>query len=139
MVQSIVLADPNPSTASTVDFTVTFSDAVTGVAAGSFSLTGTATTGASIGTPTTSDGGITWTVPVTTGVIGTLGVNLNNRTGIIDSYGNQLYDTTSDNGTTFNPIVGPQYTIAPRPQPISGLTRRRRAPGSGCTAVRDTT
>ena len=113
VVQSIVLADPNPNQAPTVDFTVTFSHAVSGVAAGNFILTGTATAGASVGTPTTSDGGIIWTVPVTTAGNGTLGINLNNRTGIVDSHGNQLYDTTSDNGTTFNPVVGPQYTIAP--------------------------
>ena len=79
--------------------------------AANFVLTGTATSGAGIGTPTTSNGGIVWTVPVTTGVSGTLGLNLNNRTGIVDIYGNQLYDTTSDNGSTFAAVVGPLYTI----------------------------
>ena len=71
VVSSFVLADPSPTTAATVDFTVTFSDAVSGVTAASFVLTGTGTTGASIGTPTTSDGGIIWTIPVTTGALGT--------------------------------------------------------------------
>ena len=111
MVSSFVLADPSPSTAPTVHFTVTFSEAVTGVAAGNFNLTGTGTAGASVGTPTTGDGGITWTVPVTTGGNGTLGLTLNDRAGIVDSNGNQLYDTTSDNGSIFNPVAGPQYTI----------------------------
>ena len=111
VVSSFVLADPSPSSASTVHFTITFSEAVNGVTAANFILTGTAASGLSVGTPTTSDGGLIWTVPVTTGGIGTLGLNLNSHTGIVDSFGNQLYDTTSDNGSTFNPVVGPQYTI----------------------------
>ena len=108
---SFVLADANPSSAATVDFTITFSEAVSGVTAANFLLTGTATDGASIGTPTTTDDGITWTVPVTVGGNGTLGLNLNDRTGITDSNGNQLYNSTSDDGSTFNPVVGPLYTI----------------------------
>ncbi|WP_171475859.1 beta strand repeat-containing protein [Frigoriglobus tundricola] len=111
IVQSIVLTDPNPSTAATVDFTVTFSHAVSGVVAGNFVLSGTATVGAGIGTPATTDGGTTWTVPVTTAGTGTLGLTLGTRTGIDDSSGNQLYNTTSDDGSTFTAVVGPQYTI----------------------------
>jgi microcompartment protein CcmK/EutM len=111
VVASIVLADPNPTVAASVDFSVTFSEAVTGVTAANFILSGTATSGASIGTPTTSDGGITWNVPVTTGIAGTLGLTLSDRTGIADSAGNQLYDTTTDDGSVFDPVIGPQYTI----------------------------
>ncbi len=112
VVLTFVLADPNPTNAATVHFTITFSEAVSGVAAGNFVLTGTGTAGAVIGTPTTSDGGITWTVPVTTGVTGTLGLHLYSRSGILDGFDNQLYDSTSDDGTTFNPIVGPFYTFS---------------------------
>ena len=111
VVSSIALADANPSTAATVDFTVTFSEAVSGVVAGNFELSGTGTAGASIGTPTTTDGGIIWNVPVTTGASGTLGLTLDDRTGIVDSNGNQLYNSTSDNGSVFSPVVGPDYTI----------------------------
>ena len=111
VVSSIDLADPSPSSAATVHFTITFSEAVTGVTAANFVLTGTGTSGAVIGTPTTSNGGITWTVTVTTGGPGTLGLTLNSRTGITDSFGNILYATTSDNGSSFTPIAGPLYTI----------------------------
>jgi len=76
VVSSFVLADPSPSSAATVDFTITFSEAVSGVMADNFGLTGTATSGASVGTPTTSDSGLIWTVPVTTGGPGTLGLTL---------------------------------------------------------------
>ncbi|MCE9560597.1 MAG: FG-GAP-like repeat-containing protein [Planctomycetes bacterium] len=110
VVQSLVQASANPSHAASVSFTITFSEAVSGLTASNFALTGTATAGATIGTPT-SNGGITWTVPVTTGVDGTLGLSLVNRTGIVDGVGNKLYNTTTDNGSVFNPVSGPQYTI----------------------------
>ena len=111
MLQSFVLADPNPSTAATVHFAVTFSEAVTGLAATNFILAGSAAPGTTIGTPTTSDGGITWTVSVTAASGGTLGLTLNNRTAIHDGDGNKLYNTTSDDGSVFTPIAGPLYTI----------------------------
>ncbi|QEH32331.1 FG-GAP repeat protein [Aquisphaera giovannonii] len=113
VVSSIALADANPTGAATVHFTVTFSKAVSGVAAANFILSGTSASGLSVGTPTSSDGGTTWTVPVATGGGGgTLGLTLDDRTGITDADGNILYDTTSDDGTTFTAVVGPQYTIA---------------------------
>src|SRR5262249_27354653 len=96
VVSSIVLADATPTNAATVRFTVTFSRPVSGVSAANFRLSGTGTAGASIGTPTSSDGGLTWTVPVSTGAGGTLGLDLSDRTGIQDSAGNRLYDTTAD-------------------------------------------
>jgi hypothetical protein len=111
VVSSIALANSNPSSAATVDFTVTFSGAVSGVTAANFSLTGTGATGASLGNPTTGDGGLIWTIPMTTGDGGTLGLDLSYRSGVTDSNGNQLYDSTSDDGSTFTPIVGPFYTI----------------------------
>ncbi|MEI6558828.1 MAG: DUF4347 domain-containing protein [Rhodospirillaceae bacterium] len=54
--------------AASVSYTVTFSEAVTGVDAGDLVVTATtgSNTGYSIGTPSSSDGGITWTVPVAT-------------------------------------------------------------------------
>ena len=68
--------------ASSESFTVTFSAAVAGVAAGNFALTGSDGTG-TIGTPVSSDGGVTWTVPVTSvSGNGTLGLNLNSPSGI---------------------------------------------------------
>jgi hypothetical protein len=102
---------PVRTTAASVKFLVRFSKPVFGVTANNFSLTGTATSGASIGVPTTSDGGRTWNVPVATGADGTLGIVLNDRTGICDANGNQLYNTTSDDGKVFTPVASPFYTI----------------------------
>jgi cysteine-rich repeat protein len=66
MVSSIVRADPNPTTAASVDYTVTFSQSVTGVDASDFGLT---TTGGLSGASVTnvSGSGATYTVTVGTG------------------------------------------------------------------------
>lgn len=76
--------------AASVTWTLTFASAVTGVTASNFDLTGAGTTGASIGTPTTANGGVTWTVPVTTGVDGTLTLRLTNATGLSASISSSL-------------------------------------------------
>lgn len=93
---------------SSVTFLVKFSEAVTGVntnVATDFALTGTASTGAKIGTPTTSNGGLSWSIPVTglsTTANGAVQLNLTHNTGIADLATNKL--TTS----TFN---GQAYAI----------------------------
>ena len=97
---SVVPAGTSPTNAATVNFTVTFSEAVTGLTAANFVVTGTAT-GATVGTPTTADGGLTYTVPVNVGGDGTLGLSLTSRTGVTDSAANQLYQTQADDGTVF--------------------------------------
>lgn len=68
----------------TLNFTVVFSEAVTGVDASDFTLTTTGTATGTIGSPISSDGGTTWTVPVASIVgDGALGLNLNSAgTGI---------------------------------------------------------
>ena len=105
-VSSINTASTNPSNASTVNWTVTFSESVTGVDATDFALAGTATAGASIGTPTGS--GTTWTVPVTTGSTdGALGLNLVDNDSIVDLAGNKLGGTGVGNGN----FTGQTYTI----------------------------
>ncbi|MEQ9467852.1 MAG: T9SS type A sorting domain-containing protein [Ekhidna sp.] len=63
-VTSITRADGNPTNSTTVNFTVVFQSATTGVVAGNFTLDASGPSG-TIGTPTTSDD-ITWNVPVTT-------------------------------------------------------------------------
>jgi hypothetical protein len=63
--------DPNPAGEATVNYTVTFNEAVTGVTAANFAIAGTGSTGATVGTPTGS--GTTWTVPVTVGTATGLG------------------------------------------------------------------
>jgi len=69
-VSSVTTSTPTVVTGTPVNFTATFSAAVSGLTAGNFTLTtltGSAT--GTVGTPTTSDN-IVWTVPVT-GVTGT--------------------------------------------------------------------
>jgi hypothetical protein len=99
-VSSLNRAGSTPSKAATVNWTLTFGSAVTGVTASNFSLSGAAATGASVGTPTTSDSGLTWTVPVTTGSTdGTLTLSLANATGLSPSVSTSL------------PFAGQSYTM----------------------------
>lgn len=75
-VTSLYRVNPSVTNLPTVNWTLTFALAKTGVNASDFSLSGPAAAGATIGTPTTSDGGVTWNVSVTTGSIdGTLTLN----------------------------------------------------------------
>jgi hypothetical protein len=77
-VVSINRAGASLTNATSETFTVTFSQAVTGVAASNFTVVdGSGVTGNTIGTPTTSDGGTTWSVTVSNVAgNGTLGLNL---------------------------------------------------------------
>ncbi len=111
VVSSITRTGPDRTSAASLTYTVTFSKAVSGVTVQNFSLSGTATSGGRIGVPTTSDGGVTWSVLVATGVDGTLGLNLSDRTGIHDANGNQIYNTSSDAGSTFTTVTGPLTSI----------------------------
>ena len=89
-VSSINKVSPSSSTnASTVDFTVTFSEVVNGGSTSNFSLSGTAV-GASIAS-VSSGPGLTRTVTVNTGSTdGTLLLNLTTFTGITDNAGNSI-------------------------------------------------
>lgn len=83
-VSSIAPAASPAAADAAMDFTATFSEAVNGVDAADFTLTKTGTADGTIGAPSTGDGGITWTVPIT-GITGsgTLRLDLNNTgTGI---------------------------------------------------------
>ncbi|WP_052293836.1 Ig-like domain-containing protein [Azospirillum sp. B510] len=85
-VRSIVRTGTQTTNATSVDFTVTFSESVSGVDATDFALATTSTATGTIGTPSTSDGGTTWTVSVTgVGGDGTLGLNLVDDDSIISS------------------------------------------------------
>ncbi len=81
-VSSLNIANSNPTNTTTVNWTLAFSSTVTGVSASNFSLSGTVTAGAAVGTPTTTDGGLTWNVPVNTSTSsGTLTLTLTNNSG----------------------------------------------------------
>ncbi|MGI8907525.1 MAG: beta strand repeat-containing protein [Candidatus Sumerlaeaceae bacterium] len=86
----LIVADVSPTSATTINFTLTFSEQVTSVVVSSFGLTGTGVTG-TIGAPATTDGGITWNIPVSSvSGNGTLGLDLTDVTGIADLAGNSL-------------------------------------------------
>lgn len=101
-VSSIVRAGASPTNSASVQFTVTFSESVSGVASGNFGLSVTGVTGA--GVTGVSGTGTTRTVDVNTGSgDGTIRLDLSSTTpAIADAVGNNL-------SATFN--TGEVYTI----------------------------
>ena len=113
-VSSIVLAGPSPSNASTESFTVTFSEPVTGVVAGDFTLHATGTAAATIASVTPVSAGVyTVTINSVTGD-GTLRLDLNGSgTGIADLATNPIAG-----GYT----AGQSYTIDHTAPTITAIT-----------------
>ncbi len=109
-VQSIVKASADPTTATSVDFTVTFSESVTGVDSGDFTITAPALTGTSVTNVTGS--GTTYTVTVATGNgSGSLRLDLTGNGTVIDAAGNSAVTFTG----------GQSYTIQGLPTAPTGL------------------
>ena len=109
-VQSIARANTNPTGAASVDFTVTFSEAVSGVDSADFSLATSGVTGASISGVTGS--GSSYTVSVNTGSgSGTVGLNLVDNDSIADAAGNLLGGSGAGNGN----LTGEVYTVQKAP------------------------
>lgn len=106
-VSSMTQTDADPTKATTVRWTVTFSEPVTGVDATDFALTATGTvSGQSITSATGS--GTTWTVTANTGSgEGKLGLKLVDNDTIVDGVGNKLGGTGAGNGNS----AGPAYTL----------------------------
>jgi hypothetical protein len=98
-VVSITRADPSPALGgSSVDFTVTFSEPVTGVDVSDFALAVVGVAGANIIDVTGS--GATWTVSVFTGVgPGTIGLNLVDDDTIVDVDDEPLGGAGAGNGS----------------------------------------
>lgn len=89
LVKSIKLASPNPSSASSVNFTVTFSESVTGVTLDDFVLTTTEVVGATI--TNVSGSGAIYTVTVNTGSRnGTIRLDVLDDNSILNGVGNPL-------------------------------------------------
>jgi hypothetical protein len=106
-VSSITLASTNPTNASSVDFTVTFSEAVTDVDASDFHLAVTGVTGTSITNVIGS--GTTRTVTVSTGSgNGTIRLDVVDDNSIIDAAGNPLGGSGLGDGDFTS---GQTYTI----------------------------
>lgn len=101
-VEEIVPASINPTTASSVDFTVTFSEDVTGVDESDFSLTTTGTLASTDITAITGSGD-TYTVTVSTGTgSGTLRLDIPNTADIKDLASNPLGGLPYTNGQVYN-------------------------------------
>ncbi|CAG0949080.1 hypothetical protein PLCT2_00070 [Planctomycetaceae bacterium] len=102
-VTSIALVGASPTSAASVQYTVTFSESVTGAATGNFSLTTSGVTGTSI-TSVSAGTGTTRTVTVNTGSgDGSIRLDLSSATpSIADGAGNNL-------SVTFN--TGPSYSL----------------------------
>ena len=106
-VLSIVRANTDPTNASSVGFTVTFSETVTGVDAGDFSLTTTGVSGAMVSG--VGGSGATRTVAVNTGTgSGTIRLDLIDNDSIKDVSNNPLGGTGAGNG---NFTAGETFTI----------------------------
>jgi MSHA biogenesis protein MshQ len=101
---SMALAGSSPTTATSVSWTVDFSENVTGLSAANF----TPVNGGLSGTPaitSVTGSGTAWTVTASAGdgtVSGTLGLNMINSTGVSDAAGNAVSNV---------PYTGPVYTI----------------------------
>lgn len=127
-VVSIVRAGVSPTSAASVDWTVTFSESVKGVVPGRFTLTRTGLGGTSTVTSVVDNGdGVTWTVTATTGTgSGTIRLNITaaSGVGITDLAGNTL------NGLPEN---GEVYTIDPNAPSecfIDSFDRANGVPGA---------
>ena len=112
-ISSIVPAAANPGKGGSETFTVTFSEAVSGVDSSDFTVAASGTTDTGITGVTTSDN-IHYTVTVGgVGGNGTLGLNLNaSGTGIADAAGNAITGG----------LTGSPYTIDTTPPTASSIT-----------------
>ena len=106
-VQSINRVGPTPTNAGSVQWTVTFSESVTGVDLTDFTLAASGVAGATV-TSVTPVSGTTYTVTASTGTgDGTLGLNLVDNDSIVDTSANPLGGAVAGNGN----FTGQTYTI----------------------------
>lgn len=127
-VQSIVRADANPTTAASVDFTVTFGEDVIGVDLGDFTLSTTGVTGAGI--TSLSGSGASYTVAVDTGSgDGRIRLDLLDNDSIADTAGNLLGGTGSGNGD----FAGEAYQIDRTAPSVSSIVRAHADPINAVT------
>jgi hypothetical protein len=121
-VSSINIAGSSPANGASEAFTVTFSEAVSGVVPGDFAVSTSGTSDTGISSVSTSDN-IHYTVTVG-GVSGngTLGLNLNSGTAITDTYGNVISGGHTGDQT---------YTIDTTPPTISSINRTGTTPNNG--------
>ncbi|MBI5294234.1 MAG: SBBP repeat-containing protein [Chloroflexi bacterium] len=107
-VQSITRASPNPSSAASVNFTVTFNEIVTGVNNQDFTLFTSGVINASV--TSVSGSGTTYTVAVNTGAgDGTIRLDVTDNDSILDEVSRPLGGAGAGNG---NFTAGETYTIS---------------------------
>jgi PKD repeat protein len=118
MVSSVTRDDTNPTNASSVDYTVTFSESVTGVGTADFALTTTGgISGASV--DSVSGSGSSYTVTVDTGSgSGTIRLDVDDDDSILDSVSNPLGGSGTGNGDYTS---GEVYTLD-RTAPTADVT-----------------
>ncbi|PWF47733.1 hypothetical protein C7C56_014300 [Massilia glaciei] len=96
----------NPTAATSVTWQVVFSEAVTGVDAAKFALSGTGTAGSAITSVTGS--GTTYLVTANTSVSGTLALNLTQNLGtLLDLVGNAATATSASLSNTYTVQIAP--------------------------------
>ncbi|OYY63533.1 MAG: hypothetical protein B7Y51_05930 [Burkholderiales bacterium 28-67-8] len=128
-VTSIVRANPNPTAASSVTWTVTFSESVTGVNTGDFVLVNSGVAGSPAIT-TVSGSGTTWTVNASTGsttATGTLTMTLVDNDSIVDASSNKLGGTgfvTTGNGSK----TGETYNVDKSSPTVVSIVRASTNP-----------
>ncbi|HET7144986.1 MAG TPA: metallophosphoesterase, partial [Anaerolineales bacterium] len=124
LVTSISRLNSNPANSNTLDFLVTFSEAVTGVDASDFSLFSANIQGASING--FGGSGNTYTVSVNTGTgDGTIRLDLIDNDSIVNSFGNKLGENGAGNG---NYIVGETYSLDKSAPSVISITRHSPNP-----------
>ena len=123
-VSSINRANPSPTNGSSVQWTVTFSENVSGVDTSDFVLAGTGTSGASI--TNVSGGSNSYTVTASTGADGTLGLNVVDDDSIVDGVGNKLGGTGVANGN----FTGQLYTVDKAAPTLSSINRAGTNPAN---------
>src|SRR6185436_7589655 len=118
VVVSIARANPNPASTSSVDFTVTFSESVTGVDLSDFALTTTSISGS--GLSGLSGSGSIYTVTVNTGSgNGTIRLDVVDDDSIMDAVSLKLGGIGTGNG---NYTSGQAYTVLKNTGPDTDTT-----------------
>jgi hypothetical protein len=125
---SALRVNANPTGAASVNFTVTFSESVTGVDASDFYLPSSGVTGISV--TNVSGSGTTYTVTVNTGSgSGWLQLGVGDNDTIKDAASNPLGGTGINNGK----YLGQKYTIDKAFPIVSSLVRASANPTSAAT------
>ncbi|WP_030137986.1 Ig-like domain-containing protein [Pseudomonas fluorescens] len=105
---TVVVANTNLNSGGTSTVTITFSEAVTGLTAADLTVQN-----GTVGTLTTSNGGITWTGTLTaaSNIADTTNIITLNNTGVADLAGNAGVGTTDSNNYIVNDTVAPTASI----------------------------